>query len=747
MASLLKSVGLVDTISKRTTNAPSIWRVPRKHIGYGVYHACNCDWWCEFDARLDQDPAANAQRWDIIATWSARIAKVLDKHFADPKLSVVCWKIRFASDLVLAKPAEKHETSFEKICDDIKAEIDHVNSTVILDVGQEFEYGLGYSENIAESALVYTTIKAFANLFKIDLTASDLEDLHRAVVPCSMARQAHQLTAQTFRDYVAHTASAKPIFVNTIDDATDRIGIGWLSGEVEKTRTVKGVETCNQLLAKVVQKIENEICEELSLFNREAVLTRLIENHEVSAIERDQWRRTSGALLALRDGAPIVRSTVINHEAKTNSACLTSRILAEIAVCESPIEGGLIPSDLELGRLIAKAMSVFNVGGISNAIRWNAMAPAVLVTPMGDIHVDQSFVEDVMSRVGEAHGEITIETAVADYDTNFKNEKTISKVVPRFDKAFLDAWEEEFGRSLDDTCHFVDLIESYSIERVELVFSVKKSTLRNHFEREKKAGLFDSLIDRFSLQARDEWRTVPDGFIDRDRQPWSFRRRLSLMRRPIVAFEKNDESQLILAPGLIRDAFAHMVRCFHKGDIPKNQIASKKMRSWSGKAADVRGAKFALEVAEKMKQLGWQVAHAELKVTKLLEKGFELDYGDVDVFAWNPETGEVLLIECKDVQFRKTHGEIAEQLLKFKGKVKANGKRDELRKHLDRVDQISKHLSRVAKFCKIEKPILKPILLFRNPVPMQYASDEMSHLIKVNIFSDLEKEYLLLRTS
>ena len=97
-----------------------------------------------------------------------------------------------------------------------------------------------------------------------------------------------------------------------------------------------------------------------------------------------------------------------------------------------------------------------------------------------------------------------------------------------------------------------------------------------------------------------------------------------------------------------------------------------------------------------MRADGWH-AEVEVKVTKLLRRGFGKDHGDVDVLAWR-DNGRVLAIECKDVQFRKTLGEMAEQLSDFRGEIRSNGKRDELCKHLDRMEVIGQHPPLVAAY-------------------------------------------------
>jgi hypothetical protein len=92
------------------------------------------------------------------------------------------------------------------------------------------------------------------------------------------------------------------------------------------------------------------------------------------------------------------------------------------------------------------------------------------------------------------------------------------------------------------------------------------------------------------------------------------------------------------------------------------------------------------------------------------------------------------------LQFSKTHGEIAEQISDFRGELDDAGKPDLLRKHLDRVEIIRAHSAQVATFCSIsEKLTIEAFVVFRNPVPMQFVSDRLAHLVQISIFDDLQK--------
>jgi hypothetical protein len=101
----------------------------------------------------------------------------------------------------------------------------------------------------------------------------------------------------------------------------------------------------------------------------------------------------------------------------------------------------------------------------------------------------------------------------------------------------------------------------------------------------------------------------------------------------------------------------------------------------------------------------------------LLGIPLDRDYGDVDALAWDPKSGRVLAIECKDLHFHKTLGEVAEQLSDFRGETRSDGKRDLLRKHLDRIVTMESHKSAIRKRLALEEdPQIEAYVVFKNPV-------------------------------
>jgi hypothetical protein len=185
-----------------------------------------------------------------------------------------------------------------------------------------------------------------------------------------------------------------------------------------------------------------------------------------------------------------------------------------------------------------------------------------------------------------------------------------------------------------------------------------------------EAGITDedasAALEMFILPSRDTWRVVPPQFAEKDWQPWRFRRRLSVLRKPLISLSNETDPQIVVAPGLVREAFQIMTHWFYRGQIPDRQARSAQMRSWLGRANNVQRSRFNHTVADRMKELGWEV-QAEVTLTKILGRSLDRNYGDVDVLAWNIASGRILAIECKDLHFLKMIGEVAEQISDFRG--------------------------------------------------------------------------------
>ncbi|MCW2363023.1 MULTISPECIES: hypothetical protein [Sphingobium] len=71
--------------------------------------------------------------------------------------------------------------------------------------------------------------------------------------------------------------------------------------------------------------------------------------------------------------------------------------MVEMAICESPLAGGARHVRLDIALLMAKATLLFEVGRWSGAVRWDVMKPEIHVTPLGDIHANFDFFDEIVA--------------------------------------------------------------------------------------------------------------------------------------------------------------------------------------------------------------------------------------------------------------------------------------------------------------------------------------------------------------
>lgn len=706
-----------------------------------LYETSRRAWWCLLETREDTLGFWAAERIKMLKTWLSRAAPLLDARLQNLLAGPVLLKARFEGrlgDRTGFDPSTRMTLEMARAA--ITVEADASNAAVTLVVAPGFEDAIFHPENIAEHALAESIVEGFMRMANASLSDAERTTLMQVLVPDVHARQSHAFMAQHFRDWVRDSVWTAPIPITVEDSAFIKLGLGWRVRDRQLGGDLTGKDDCTGFLNALVRDLEDQVCADLRGFNRREVIMLALMNHESAAIDRDQWRRTSAAVLSLHDDKQATLQTMAMHEFQNSAVFQASRLLVEFAICESPVEGGLKLGRLDLGRLMAKVIMILGLGGWSDAIRWNAMEPKLRVTPLGDIHGNLSFYQQIIEPYGRAGSDLRVMDEVEKYADHFAEPEPISTEANTVEAEFWEAWNEQIGASVDDLRKFMDAIENLGANAKQAILVMKRSEL---FDVKLSgaplnATATDALVEALTFKGRPNWRDVPTGFDQRDIFPWRFRRRLTILRRPLIQINNEEDPTILVSPGIVRDAVTYMVRNYYRGDFHGWQL-SPKMRKWAGKSRDRIGHEFAVSVAEKLRELGWET-DLEVKVTQLLGKGFERDYGDVDVLAWQRATGRVLIIECKDLQFRKTDGEIAEQLADFQGEVRPDGKPDDLRKHLDRIDLIATHLPLLSKYIKVnDVQRIESHLVFKNPVPMQFALDRMKERVTLHVFSGLEK--------
>jgi hypothetical protein len=446
---------------------------------------------------------------------------------------------------------------------------------------------------------------------------------------------------------------------------------------------------CNDFLHKVVDKVWSLLRDRLREFDRASVIRRALAVQEAVITDRDHWRRTARAVIALYSPDDDVYAIAQEREKARSQLGLTTRVVSEMAICECPGSGGREVSAWELDELLAKVALLIEVATDSDAMHSDLINPTVEFHANGEYTVDRSFHEHVIGPFIATYFREKYDGAAEGYEKLYQAERqaTPIPVDKIYSGDFLDAFKVEFGLPLEGVFEgFAELFE-LALESRHVVVETTLGVIRRRLRERRGLSSNDcvAFLMAFGLFHRPAWDQPPAGFKRKDLQPWRYRRRLSATVRPLLVFGDCDEDVVLYGVGAIRQGFGYLIERTESGQLPVEFFTTDAMRRYIGTVNHERGHAFARSVGEQLRQEGWEVRN-EVQMTEL-GAAPEFADGDIDVLAWR-SSREVLLIECKRLQLARTVAEIAEICRRFRGESK-----DDLDKHVRRVKWVMQNPS------------------------------------------------------
>ncbi len=593
----------------------------------GVYLAPNRPWWFEIGAPQVAPSPSIFQYWEMLCGWIGWAAPVLDKAYPSLPTGPILFRFDFeelAGD-TLGPLKSKNENELAALLT-VKAEPGNPKVRIAVASG----YGDGFSQavNVAERGLVEAVILGAERAAGEAPERAKRAALLHEICPDSEARHIHRFEAHSFRDYARSEIDENPLLVDQMDDATYRVGLGWKVRSRGENVEFSDPAACTSLLNDVVRVVLDDICQALRGLDRSSFVKAVLLNHERAVFDRDHWNRTTQAVLALRNDKIAAIRTIVEHHGRLNACCTACRILLESAICECPVSGGSIPGQLDVSRLMALSMLAYYFGGWSDAIHWGAAEPRVRITPLGDVHMDHTFMDAVYEPFGRSVAEVDVDRARGSYNSLYRAEVPQRSVADALESKFLDAWKEEFGVPLDGVLAFLSTFERTFVEPPRPVSELPRSALATMFATAAGIPLQTAVqsLALFTLVPRPAWRTIGLPFAEKDWYPWRFRRRLSVLRRPFIQTDSVEDPAIAFAPGLVGDSLRTIVMRFESGEVPPSQAVSSAMKKWIGHANNIQRTEFNSLVSARMEELGWRT-RKEVTLTSLLRRPLDRNYG------------------------------------------------------------------------------------------------------------------------
>lgn len=337
--------------------------------------------WLSIAAPNISNQVTEYRLWEMANEWLHRLGGELDKRYTkSQESSNIKVYVEFLDHDPRKEPREKPDA--ENLMTLCRIE-EHEEPNACKAIFQDgFLSGFGIAENVAERLFVRNLARAFLHLLEASNVEEQADEITSQVVLNDEARCFHLFLAQNFMDYVQDTLPEKLIAINQIDFAVTKIGLGWRVKKQGESNKFEGRDACTDFLRRAVDVLSTEIFDELMRFDRVSTLKRILANSEKAFVEEDHWRRTSAANLGLHGQGKETIKKYVEQSSEYAGAAIASRVLCEIALCICPLEGGGILSDIEFSKLIARAAMVVRMGGMSDAIHYNAVTPEIRISPL-----------------------------------------------------------------------------------------------------------------------------------------------------------------------------------------------------------------------------------------------------------------------------------------------------------------------------------------------------------------------------
>ena len=574
-------------------------------------------------------------------------------------------------------------------------------------------------QNLAERLIAEAIVRGAALCAGLSASDERIAEIVESLRISPAERHMHLFVAVDHRDHLREFGSGDPKLLKDADLYFATAGIAYQAGL--GPTIISDQNECKEVLNKIVDAFWSRCRVRLTCINRRSLVVRCLRNNEAVHAEQDNWTRTRRAVVALHtDQADILRASQGAREGMDRTQ-ISHRIMVEMAICTCPEDEGREATQEDIDYLGAQILQMTATAQESDAMRAGAIPAWLRISLAGDLRLSSDFSE-LMRPYLSSHFEISHRRDIAEYEQNFRLPKRGTKTEEEaFGTEFVRSFRDEFGISPIRLAEVSTILaEDAYAARTDVLVRTKDSLMKLLSDHGFGENELKGLINHFVLPVRADWAEASPPFRGKDWWPWRYRRRLSMMARPLIAIS---DTEIAYAPAFCEDAFRHVVMEAYTGAFETESFISRQMKEYVGAANGRRGLAFNKSVADVFANAGWHV-FVEVQMTQLKAPQAEAS-GDIDVVAM--KDGIVYICECKELLFARTITEVVEQLGRFRG-----NRGDALWKHSRRVDWVRSNPGRLAELTGRDPTEIRSLLVTSKIVPMQFAVGFPNQVVSID---------------
>ena len=562
---------------------------------------------------------------------------------------------------------------------------DRDNDVVHVWIERGFAAAAAAADNRAERWLVALLARAIVMLHGRDLTGPDARAIVDAVAPHPQQKMLIVLTPDATEEIGADdglwhwrqvddwTAS------RVLDDLATALAA---DGHVPGPAGNKAAQV--RLINRAVDILYRRLVDEVADLSPGGLVEVLLE-HSEALLREAALRRVQTPTRVACFGAHSDMATRLAVETRNlSTASIATRFILEYVAARPP-SGTKALDDWRLDRLVAIAATIVDFGFQSD-VTMNELADTnARILPNGRVGTRREGFGDAVSSYVSALMPSQVRVAQEAFERRWER-ADIASLPPAVDDAFL----AEFGYTLTNVASIVSNINLLTapggavaaLPRSEVIARVTGGT-------NVGAPVVEMVLDDLTLAPRPDFLTPLVGFATSDIYPWLFNRRLSFVRRPIVARGSGIDPELVWGWRSVVVAVRQVIGLIHEGRLGASSDA---MRAYIDRQTSTASDKFVDAVASIAAGAGLSVSKNVWAFGPVrMERSPGQTLGDVDVLAIDQTRRILWAIECKNLVFAKTPHELASEILDLQKPDKGM-----IAKHQKRIDWINANMSAVS---------------------------------------------------
>lgn len=677
-------------------------------------------WWIACETQSEYAYHA----WKAVLHWLAHVGPVL--HELEPE-ACPAQPVLITLRLEMSDKLRSAYASAEFVADvdgTLIAEAE-ASTQIKLTAGDAWAFHIQAAENVAEAALVTRIIHEVSRLSGKPFAEGRAREIVDRAIPSKDWRWLHAHPALSPGDLLISSG-----LVDEFDEiprssvALVKCGHVWRFRKREDGSTISGEEACRAFLRAYLDDTRDGIIAEVKRYDRSLLAEAAARSYQAARKEQRSWNQSIRAMRTIAGDAAY--KAAFERQNEINAVVRCSKVILELAACEAPASGGLVPGDEDMHELFARALLWFGNGQILACMRGGLVAPELRISPAGDLMADRGEVKKALHPAAEMFTKRMLDDAANSYGERHSVDEPEPSVPFQWDESLVEAMRAEYGLAGPDVMQLAYAVVDLTRERNTSVLVLRLSELANALRAQEPFEEVDLIptLNRLTLRSRDAWTTIPDGHEERDYDVSRFDRPQSLICRPIPALDTADDPLLLIAPMLVSDALAYAFDGIRSGELQDNFWASDAARAFAGKQGDKEGKLFENRVGDAFEAHRFRTVRGRY-VEGLLEEAVPEDLGDVDVLAISADESQVFVVEAKNVKFCRTESEVAARMSEFRGVMQKNAKGrekpDKMLKHLKRVRYLQQKAERLAAVLRLKAtPKIRGVVIVDAPQPMNF---------------------------